>query len=417
MQTAIPNNPKQNQNKRGLLMIKKITAALLVLTMIFTLASCAFLKKEPAETPSPAVPVISETVVTGDKKVAILLPAGTQFNEASLAAKHIQAAYSSNVIIKEYDNSYALSENKNNIIAVAEQAANDASVGAVVFAKATRLTSEAITAAKAINPDLKIICIEPEDSAEKIASKSDLVLCVDWVSAATDIVACAKAQGAEYFVMTSFNRHTSGQGSDNNSMLAATIKTAVTNECQKQEIKFIHLNTPDPISSGGKTAVIKEIRDTLKRYDEDGTLSGENVAIFSTDYHIQDELIKIVNEKKYIYISPSFPSAYNGIGDYYEVTMPQNPYETANFKTIAASAATGNAKLGYYNYSLETVLLTGAVHTAFDMLAGKTTSENLSERVNLRLNDASANSKFATKNFGGITNIFASYCPAFEKLK
>ena len=390
---------------------------MLVLIMIFALASCAFIKNNKTDEPASAAPVLSEAVELGDKKVAILVPAGTQFNEASMAAKYIQSAYSANVIIKEYDNSYALAENKNNLITVSEQAANDASVGAIVYAKSTRLTSEAINAAKAINPDLKIICIEPEDSADKIAAKSDLVLCVDWVSAAADMVACAKAQGAEYFIMTSFNRHTSGYGSDNTSMLAATAKNAFSQACKNNEIKFIHLNTPDPISSGGTKAVIKEIRDTLARYDEDGTLSGENVAIFSTDYHIQSDLVSIANEKNYIYISPSFPSAYNGIADYYKVSLPQNPYDTAAFKAEAVKAATGNAKLGYYNYSLETVLLTGAVHTAFDMLAGKTTSKNLSERTALRLNDAAASDKFTVRNFGGSANIFAAYCPAFETLK
>ena len=396
-------------------MIKKITAALLVLIMIFTLASCALIKKE--NEPTSATPVISETVEIGDKKVAILVPAGSQFNEGTLAANHIKASYSSNVIVKEYDNSYALAENKSNIITVSEQVAKDTSVGAIVYAKATRLTSEAITAAKAVNPELKIICIEPEDSADKIAAKSDLVLCVDWVSAAADMVACAKAQGAEYFVMTSFNRHTSGYGSDNTSMLAATAKTALSQECKNQGITFIHINTSDPISSGGKKTVVKEVRDTLARYDEEGTISGENVALFSTDYHLQDELIKIANEKSYICISPAFPSAYNGVSDYYKVEFPQDLYNTAGFKTTAASATTGNARFGYYNYSLETVLLTGAVHTAFDMIAGKTTSENLSERVALRLNDASANDKFVAKNFGGSENIYSAYCPAFESLK
>ena len=397
-------------------MIKKITASLLVLIMIFALASCAFIKDKNIEPTSPA-PVLSESVELGEKKVAVLVPAGTQFTEGTLAAKYIQSAYSANVIIKEYDNKYDLAENKNSIISVSEQVAKDASVGAIVYAKATRTTNNAITAAKEINPDLKIICIEPEESADKLASKSDLVLCVDWVSAASDMVACAKAQGAEYFVMSHPNRHTGLAGSDDTSLLAATAKSAIEKECQNQGITFVRLDAPDPISPGGKEAVVKEIREKLKIFDEDGTISGENVAIFSTDYHIQDELIKIANEKKYIYISPSFPSAYNGIADYYTVNLPQNPYDTVSFKSEAAKAATGNAKHCYYNYSLETVLLTGAVHTAFDLMAGKTTSQNLKERIALRLNDAAASDNFAIKSFGGSSNIFSAYCPAFETLK
>lgn len=390
--------------------------------LTFMLASCGRFGNPPAneaETAPVAKPVISEEIPTTDKKIAVLVPAGEQFNEGIMAANMLQDEYSDNVIVKEYSNSYSLADNVgNNIVTVAGNVASDSSVGAVVFAKSTRLTSEAITAALAQNPELKIICIEPEDSVDALAAKSDLVLCVDWVSAAADIVSLAKAKGATQFLMMSFNRHLGTTANpDNTTLLASTVKSAIAMECEKQEIEFIYHNCPDPISADGINAVKKDIRDSLARYKETGKVAEENVAVFSTDYFIQNELINIANENRYIYISPAFPTAYNGLKDLYSVALPENPYNTAGFKAnlVSASAAC-KAGLGFYNYPLETVLLTGAVHTAFDMLAGKTNSDNMADRITLRLNDAAASDEFTVKLFGSGNNVFAAYCPAYEAI-
>lgn len=410
-------------------MFKKITALFMAFTFTFMLASCGKnsffdrFKSPPVteqETTAAAEPVTSEEIPEISKKIVILVPAGEQFNESILAANMLEKKYSSNVIVKEYQNNYSLADNQEHgIIDVAAEVAADKSVGAIVFAKSTRLTSEAITAALGANPELKIICIEPEDSVDKIAAKCDLVLCADWSGAAADIVALAKAKGATQFLMMSFDRHL-GQTQnpdDIYSPLAATVKSSIIAECKNQGIEFIYHNCPDPINSGGINAVKKNIRESVIRYQESGKLAEENVAIFSTDYFIQNELINIANENNYIYVSPAFPTAYNGICDLYSVALPENPYNTGSFKADVASASvSAKAHLGYYDYPLETVLLTGAVHTAFDMLAGKTASDNMSDRVAMRLNDAAANKNFTIKSFGSGNNIYAAYCPAFESL-
>lgn len=410
-------------------MFKKITAILLAFIFTFMLASCgknSFFDRfrtppvTEAETVPAPEPVISEEIPEISKKIVILVPAGEQFNEGIMAANMLQKNYGNNVIVKEYSNNYTLADNAdNNIITAAADAAADSSVGAIVFAKSTRLTSEAITSALGNNPELKIICIEPEDSVDKIAAKCDLVLCADWTSAAADIVALAKSKGATQFLMMSFDRHL-GQTQnpdDVYSLLAATAKSSIISECEKQGIEFIYHNCPDPINSGGINAVKKDIRDSLARYRESGKVSEESVALFSTDYFIQNELINIANENKYIYVSPAFPSAYNGICDLYSVALPENPYNTGSFKAdVAGASVSSKALLGYYNYPLETVLLTGAVHTAFDMLAGKTTSSNMAARVAMRLNDAAASKDFSVKSFGSGSNVYAAYCPAFESL-
>lgn len=397
-------------------MIKRLIAFMLALALVFSFAACGK-DKTPDAASTTAAPVTSEPIPETEKKIAILLPAGSQFNEGSIAAKEIAAAYPDRVIIKEYDNSNVLLDNKNGIIDVSAEIAADSSVGAIVYAKASRSTSEAISAAKAVNPELLIACIEPEASVGTLASKSDFILCVDWVSAAKDIVANAKAQGAKYFVMTSFNRHISGTSGDGESLLASTAKSAFNTACKEQKIEFIYHNAPDPISSGGTKAVVKDIRDGLARYRASGKISGSDVAIFSTDCFIQNDIINIANENGYIYISPSFPSAFNGIADAYGVALPAGTADIAAYKASLAAAATGKARFGIYTYPLASTLIKSAVHILFDILAEKTNTDNLTERVTMRLTDAAANDKFTVKTFGGYGNVYAAYCPAFEVLK
>lgn len=396
-------------------MFKKFIAVFLALVLVLSFAACG--KKDPVEEKN-TVPVTSEDIPMSEKKIAILAPAGTQFNESVMAAKEIAKEYSGKVIVKEFDNSSVLADNKNSLFEATNQIAADKTIGAVIYSKAARLTNEAILSAKMTNPDLHFICIEPEASVGNLAELSDAVLCVDWVKAADDIVAFAKSQGAKYFLMTSFNRHLSGSSSaDNVSLLASTAKSAIGSACKKQGIEFIYHNAPDPISADGKDAVIKSIREGIARYKKNGTLKGSDIAVFSTDYHIQNELLGIADENNYIWIGPSFPTAYNGVGEYLKVALPEKVSDVAAYRDEVKKASAEMTKASIYTYPLEATLLRAAVHIAFDILAGKTDSSNLRERVTMRLTDAAANDKFTSKLFGGYSNVFAVYCPAFESAK
>lgn len=395
-------------------MLKKILSLILAAALLFSFAACG--KEKPDN--ETTVPVTSESIPDVEKKIAVLVPAGSQFIEAELAAKKLAAEYPEKIVIKEFDNSSSLIENKNNLINVTRQIAQDSAFGAIVYSKSVRLTNEAMLEAQTYNPELKLICIEPEASVANVSEKADAVLCVDWVKAAADIAACAKSQGAKYFVMTSFNRHISGSSVvDSQSLLASTIKSALNTECKKQGIEFIYHNSLDPISSGGTQAVVKEIRESIARYKKAEKISGSDVAIFSTDYFIQKELIGIAQENGYIYIGPSFPTAFNGLGDILSVPAPSGTDGIEAYKNSVIAKMPEGFRAGFYSYQLETVLLKSAVHIAMDLLAEKTDSDNLTDRVTMRINDAAANDEAVTvKLFGGYSNVFAVYRPAFEKI-
>ncbi len=394
-------------------MFKKFTSVFLVLLLVFSFAACV---KEKPDDNTTAAPVTSEEIPISEKKIALLVPTGTQFNELKIASQEIASSYSDKIVIKEYDNGSDLVNNKRDLVTVTKELAADNTIGAIIFTKAARLTNEAILMSQQINPELVYGCIEPEASTGNLAGISDFVFCTDWSKAAADIVANAKAKGAEYFLLTSFDRHISGSSStDRDSLLAATLKSALNSECTKQGITFVYHNAPDPISAGGTRAVIKEIRESIARYKSSGKISGSNVAVFSTDYHITNELVEIVRENNFIYAGPSFPTAFNGIGETVtDVTLPASTADFAMYNESLRNTASSLPRTIVYNYALETVFIKAAVHLAFDILAGKATDETITQKATMRLTDAANNEKFTVKTFGGYNNVYAAYLPAFE---
>lgn len=401
-------------------MLKRIIAAVLAFSMIFVLASCKG-KKDPAATKPTSeliASVTSEALNIPDKKIAILVAAEEQYPEDYRAAKQIEAAFPDKVTVREYPATVPLVAGDPEIMTISREIAADDSYGAIIYAKATQYTYDAVRAAKEVNPEIKTVCVEPEGSVDKLANSSELVICVDWVKAANDIVAQAKAQGAQYFIFFSHNRHISGNGAadDGIAMLYATAKNAVSVACEEQGITFISDTAPDPIHSGGINAVNRYMREAIGRHAESYPLAEGNVALFSSDAFAQQELINIANEKGYIYISPSFPSAYNGISSVYDVAIPENIIDVDTYIESAKAAVDGNAKFSIYSYPLATVMLYTAVYCTFDLLSGNTTAENLSDKVTMRATDCAANDGFTVETFGNYTNVFAVYCPAFEAL-
>lgn len=379
-------------------MLKKFLAVLLAVTFILSFAACG--KKEP-----------TEPIDLPDKRVAVLVAPKEQYPEDYLAAQELAAAYPDNVIIKEYSDSRILKAGNPPIMQLSQELAKDPSVGAIVYARATQYTSLAISSAKKINPDLLTLCIEPEDLLDSVSSFADLVLCADWESAASDIISTAKKNDAKYFVMFSFNRHTENP-------LYAAEKSYFENICKENEITFIYDSSVDPTFSGGMEQSKLYARESVARLIENKTIEGTNVVLFSTDSSIQSTLVAIARERGFMYICPSFPTAYNGVSENVDIALPEKISDTASYiKALSEALPTdSDARLFAYSYPLASTLLSGAVITAFDMLTGKTTAENLAERVSLRLGDLDGNGTLTVKANEDYPNVFACYSSGFEKL-
>lgn len=380
--------------------LRKIAAIILVFTLIFSFAAC---KGKDVEISVP------------EKKVAILVAPEAQYPEDYAAAKELAAKYPDSIVIKEYSDSRILRPGDAEIVQYSKELAANAEIGAIVYARATQFTTNAINAAKQINPELKTICVEPEESVEKISNISDLVYCVDWNIAAESIVDAASKQGAEYFVVFSFNRHIS----DNPLIFGAN--KAIKEACEAKGITYIYDGSIDPIYSSGIAGAKQYIKESVARLFNNNKVQGNNVVLFSTDGSVQSTLIELANKKGLIYVSPSFPTAYNGIGDAYEIAKPESITDVKAYIKSATEVITADteakAKFSIYNFALAASLLEAAVYSAFDMLGGAFTAENIAEKAAEWATKAADNKSFTITAYEGLANVFQCYCPGFEIIK
>lgn len=384
-------------------MFSKLMALLLIFVLVFSFAAC----KDNSSG--------KNDVVEPEKKVAILVAPEAQYPEDYKAAQELAAEYPEKVIVKEYSDSRILRAGDPEIMQYSKELASDPEIGAIIYARATQFTTNAIRSAEAANPDIVTICIEPEESIETIASLANLVFCADWLKTAADVVAAAKAQGAEHFVVFSINRHIT-----NNPMYSAA-NAAFKAECEAQGLNYVYDNSVDPIYSSGINGAKLYIRESVARLYNNEKISGNNVALFSTDSSVQSTLIEVANERGLIYVCPSFPTAYNGLGESYEISKPEKVNDIKAYieaaKTAIAADTKGQAKFSIYSFPLASTLLKGALHCAFDILNGTATAENLAENAQARVTAAADNKNFTVAPYGELANAFMAYCPGFEVVR
>ncbi len=382
-------------------LFKKISAVLLILILIFSFAACKNNK--------------TEKITESEKKIAILVAPEAQYPEDYKAAHELAAEYPEKVVVKEYSDSRILRAGDPEIMQFSKELASDPEIGAIIYARATQFTTNAIREAESVNPEIVTICIEPEESIETISSLANLVFCADWAKFAADTVAEAKERGAEHFVVFSINRHIT------NNPMYTSLNTAFKTECESQGINYVYDNALDPIYSSGIKGAQLYIKESIARLYNNEKISGSNVALFSTDSSVQSTLVEVAENRGFIYICPSFPTAYNGLGEKYAIEKPEKISDIKtyieNAKAIELPEWEIAPKFSMYNFPLATTLLKSAVHCAFDILNGTTTAENYAEKVQERVTAAADNKDFTIAPYGTLTNTFMAYCPGFEVIK
>ncbi len=387
-------------------LFRKIAAFMLAFVLVFSLAACKDNKKPDVE---------ADEIVIPQKKVAILVAPEAQFPEDYKAAQELAAEYPDTIVVKEYADSRILTGGDPGIITLSKELAADETIGAIIYARAVQFTRNAIYKAKEINPDLVTVCIEPEDNIAEISDISSLVYCVDWAKAAEDMVAQAKAQGAKYFVAFSVSRHISG-----NELVRGEIN-AIKAACEAQGLKFIAESGVDTNNSTKIEGARKYIREAIARLYLNKTVEGADVAVFSTDSAVQSTLIEQANERGLIYVCPSFPTAYSGLGEVYEIAKGEKIADIddyiKNAKAAVEADKEGKGRFAMYKAPLASILLKGAVHSTFDILNGTTTAENMADKASARAIVAADTTDFTIAPYGNSKNAFMAYQAGFEVIR
>lgn len=388
--------------------MKKIISALLVVILVFALASC---KKPENGT------VSNEKVEIPDKKVAIMVAPEEQNPEFYHAAKMLSAKYPDNVIIKEYADSRVLVAGNPEIMTLSADVAAQNDVGAIIYAGATQFTANAISSAKVNNSNIITVAIEPERNFTSVEEKADLVITADWGKYADEIVSAAKETGAEYFLCFSI------EAQINSNPIYTMLKSELTKKCGENGIKFVYDSSYDTNNSGGMEAARLYVREAVSRHcseELNGEITTDNVVLFSTDSSVQSTLADIADKNGYIYISPSFPTAYSGINEVYNVAEPNDIHDTGKFVTSLKEAIKANAdskgRFSIYNFPLASTILEGSLNIVFDMLIGKTADVNFNERVPMRLIQSAGRKKFTVEQYPQKYNVYMCYTEGFENI-
>ena len=380
--------------------MKRFTAALLALLMLLSLASCG---KRNVKVKLPK-----------DKQVAIILTSQTQYPEDGFTAYELSEKYPDNVVIIQLGDSRKLQAGDPYIVTAASEAANDPKIGAIILDRATQFSDRAIAEAKKINPDIITIAIEPEREHFEMEGDVDIEFITDWQAYAADIVSAAKQQGAEYFVMFSFPGHINGG-------LYMNAKDYLEKQCKENGLPFVYAETRDPTYSGGINAARLSVEEALTALYDSKQIRGENIALFSTDSAAQSALVKLTDEKGYIYVAPSFPTPYNGIGAVFTVDYPDDITDTASYlAALKAALSESRGRFSAVSYPHARAMLIAAVYSAFDMLNDPALANDyykyIANAVERAL-DAADDKKFTAENPENYLKVVRCYKSSIEILK
>ncbi|MGB5824639.1 MAG: DUF3798 domain-containing protein [Proteocatella sp.] len=271
--------------------MKRLLAALLSASMIFSLVACGA-GSEPEAT--------TETTEAPAYKIGVLTGTVSQGEEEFRAAEQMKAKYGDMIVTKTYPDNF-MKETETTISNFMSMA-SDPDVKAIVMCQAVPGASAAIDQAKELRDDLLIIAATPGEDPDMIASKADLVLVADELGMGKTIVDEALKMGAKTFVHYSFPRHMSYQ------MLAARRDLLKTN-AEAAGLVFIDATAPDPTGDAGVPGTQQFILEDIPRKVAE---FGTETAFFGTNCSMQEPMIKAIIETKALYPQQCCPSPFHG---------------------------------------------------------------------------------------------------------
>ena len=309
--------------------MKKVLSIVLVLCMVFAVASCVTEtpappasggNEQPASPPpasggetQPAPAPAPE--ITGDEtvaeppppvedfpgKIAIVTNTVDQNEEEYRSAEALMSQYGpSKIIHRTWPVNFGAEGEM--MISILQEIARDPDVHALIINQAVQNTNAAVDKFREVRDDVFIVYCSPAENTDDSAARADLVLMPNELAQGETIVAQAIALGADTLAHYSFARHMSVP-------LLAARRDLMKQVCEREGIKFEDLTAPDPLSDvgmpGAQLFIMQDVPKQVARL-------GQNTAFFSTNCGMQIPLIASVVETGAIYPQPCCPSPYHG---------------------------------------------------------------------------------------------------------
>lgn len=300
--------------------MKKVTALILVLVMVFSLVACG--KAAPSDnSASTSAPNQNSTMAqetqevlsndSWDFKIGIMAHSVTYGEENYRTSTGLAERYGTDrVIVDTYPD---VAEQEIVISKVLAMAA-DPKVKVIIFNIADAGTIAAITAVKEVRDDIITICGNPVEDVEQIAAVADLILMKDHTNLAKNMVAAAAEAGAKTFVHYSFPRHMSSQ-------VVAQRAEVFKAECAARGITFVEATTPDPNGDSGVAGtqqfILEDIPLKVAEY-------GKDTCFFGTQSSMFEPLIKAVCEEGALFFGQSDPTCIDHFPGALGIKVPED---------------------------------------------------------------------------------------------
>jgi len=305
--------------------MRKLLAVLCASAMVLSLAACGGSSTKATEAAASAAPAVTwnasdvqgsveAAVKATTGKVAIITNTLSQNEEEYRSAEEMVKKYGDRIVFDTMPDNFMTEQEQ--FISVVAKACSDPEVKALIINQACPGSDASVDKVLETRSkdDLLVIYCTPQENADDIVQRADIVLSIDEVNKGTAIAEQAKAMGCKTFVHYSFPRHMAQAP-------LAGCRDKIKAKCEELGIEFVDATAPDPTSDAGTTGaqqfILEDVPKMVEKY-------GKETAFFSTNCSMQVPLIEAVFDQGAYYPLPCCPSPYHGFPSALGIESPSD---------------------------------------------------------------------------------------------
>ena len=323
--------------------MKKLTAMLLALVMVLSLAACGANTDAPDPTEAatePSVPesvaaTVAENAENDNWKIAVMTGTVSQGEEEFRAAEKAIATWGADHIITATYPDNFMSEMETTVSTLVGFA-SDPDVKAIVMCQAVPGAKAGFDKIREMGrDDILLIAGTPQEDPAVISAAADIVMYADEVAQGDTIMETCANWGIDVLIHYSFPRHMAME-------LIVGRHELMQKNADALGIELVDVTAPDPTAEAGLSAsqqfILEDVPQQLAKYE------GKKVAFFTTNCGMQPSLqAACLDEPNAYYPQPCCPSPYHAFPATLGLELEIGGDDEAALKQIAEKLAEHDA--------------------------------------------------------------------------
>ena len=290
--------------------MKKLTAMLLALVMVLSLAACGANTDAPDPTEAatePSVPesvaaTVAENAENDNWKIAVMTGTVSQGEEEFRAAEKAIATWGADHIITATYPDNFMSEMETTVSTLVGFA-SDPDVKAIVMCQAVPGAKAGFDKIREMGrDDILLIAGTPQEDPDVISGAADIVMYADEIAQGDTIMETCANWGIDVLIHYSFPRHMAME-------LIVGRHELMQKNADALGIELVDVTAPDPTAEAGLSAsqqfILEDVPQQMAKYE------GKKVAFFTTNCGMQPSLQTAVLEQEIHLSLPSTRTSYS----------------------------------------------------------------------------------------------------------